>query len=80
MSIALIQLVLVVVGLVVFVWWIRMLIEALRTPASQWEAAGQSLIVYVLLMVLLGVIGTIVYVVVARPQLRSAGPAAAVSP
>ena len=66
----------VVVGVALFVWWTLVLIEALRTPTSQWEASGQSQIVYVVLMVLVGVIGTIAYVVVARPQLRSAGSSA----
>lgn len=62
--------------LAVFVWWLVALIEALKTPSSQWQAAGQSQILYVVLMVLLGVIGTILYVAVARPALRNAGPAA----
>jgi hypothetical protein len=63
----------VVIGVALFVWWLLVLIEALRTPASRWEAAGQNQIVYIVLMALLGVIGTIVYIAVARPQLRSAG-------
>ena len=63
----------VVIGLAVFLWWLRVLIEALRTPPSQWAAAGQNQLVYILLMAFLGIIGTIVYVAVARPQLRSAG-------
>lgn len=68
----------VVVGVALFVWWILVLIEALRTPTSQWETAGQSQLVYIVLMVLLGVIGTIAYVAVARPQLRSVGSSATV--
>lgn len=60
------------VGLVLFVWWIRLLVEMLRTPTSQWEAAEQSQLIYVILMVLLNVLGAILYVTVARPQLRNA--------
>ena len=60
------------VGVALFVWWFLMLIEALRTPSSRWEAADQSQLIYIILMVLLYVIGTIAYVVVARPQLRRA--------
>jgi hypothetical protein len=70
--------VIAVVGFALFVWWILMLIEALRTPDSQWEAAGQSQLLYALVMVFLCVIGTIVYVVVARPQLRRAGSSTSV--
>jgi len=42
-------------------------------PDSNWAAADQNKLLYVLLMIFLGVIGTIVYVVVARPALRRAG-------
>ena len=58
------------VSLAFFVWWLVMLIEALRIPAARWNAAGQSQLLYVLLMVFLGVIGTLDYVLVPRPQLR----------
>ncbi len=58
-------------SLAAFAWWLLMLIDAVRTPASAWDAAGQSQLVHILLMVFLGVIGTIVYVVVARPRLRA---------
>lgn len=73
MSVELLALVLALVGFTAFVWWLVVLIEALRTPSSQWSAAGQNQIVYVVLMVLLGIVGTILYIAVARPQLRSAG-------
>ena len=73
MDAGLLAVIVVVIGLALFVWWLLVLIEALRTPSSQWAAAGQNQLVYIVLMVLLGVIGTIVYVAVARPQLRSAG-------
>jgi hypothetical protein len=66
--------ILVVVGLALFVWWLVMLVEAVKTPKSQWDAAGQSLLVHVLLMLFLGVIGTIIYIAVARPRLRAATP------
>lgn len=72
MDAGLLAVIVVVIGLALFVWWLLMLIEALRTPTSQWAAAGQNQLVYILLMALLGIIGTIVYIAVARPQLRSA--------
>lgn len=66
---------LVVVGL--FVLWLAVLVQALRIPESTWEAADQSKLVYVLLMVLLGLLGTLLYWLVARPALRRAGAAPA---
>jgi hypothetical protein len=71
MDSALLVVIVMAVGLAVFVWWLRVLIEALRTPSQQWAAAGQNQLVYIVLMVLLGVIGTLVYIAVARPQLRA---------
>lgn len=56
----------------IFVWWLLMLIDALKTPGTTWEAAGQSQVLYVVLMAVLGVVGTILYVFIARPQLRRA--------
>ena len=53
-----------------FVWWLACLIQAMSTPDSVWTAADQSKLLYVLLMIFLGVIGTIVYVLVARPPLK----------
>ena len=61
------------VGIGLFVWWILMLIEALRIPSSRWDAAGQSQILYVVMMLLLGVIGTILYVLIPRKVLPRPG-------
>jgi TctA family transporter len=63
-----------VVALGCAVWWLIMLIEAVRVPESQWLAADQSKLTHVLLMCLLGIVGTIVYMVTARPALRRVGP------
>ena len=71
MEAGLLVLVLLVFGVALFAWWLVMLIDALRTPSSTWQSADQSQLLYVLLMVFLGVIGTLVYVVVARPQFRN---------
>lgn len=61
--------------LVPFVIWIKFLVEAIKVPDSQWDAAGQSKILFVLLMVFLGLIGTVLYAVVARKAVLTAGPA-----
>jgi hypothetical protein len=52
------------------VLWLVGLVEALRTPDGQWEVAGQSKLLYVLLMVFLGLLGTLLYVLIARPALK----------
>lgn len=59
------------VALAGFVFWLLMLIDALKTPASVWERAGQNQIVYIVVIVVLGFIGALVYALVARPQLRA---------
>jgi hypothetical protein len=65
-----------VLMLAVFVWWLLMLVDALKMSDSTWAVAGESKLLYVLLMVFLGVIGTILYVAIARPKLRAqASPA-----
>ncbi|QNL93161.1 hypothetical protein H9L21_08385 [Aeromicrobium senzhongii] len=69
----------IAVMVAVFVWWLVILLEALRVPRERWEVAGQSQLIYVLLMVFLGIVGSIAYVAVARPRLRAASvPAAGV--
>jgi hypothetical protein len=57
--------------LAITVWWLLMLVQALRTPDSAWAAAGQSKILYVLLMIFLGWLGALLYVFIARPALRT---------
>jgi hypothetical protein len=63
-----------IVWLVAVVWWLIVLIGALRLPDEAWVDAGQSKMLWVLLMVFLGVIGTILYVVIVRPALANTSP------
>ena len=58
------------VGLVTFVVWIVALVDALRINEREWNRAGQSQLLWVLLIALLGVIGAILYFAMARPSLR----------
>ena len=73
MSIAVVFFLLLLLGFIPFVWWVWCLIQALRVPDSDWARADQNKLLYILLMVVLGVVGTIAYAVVARPALRRAG-------
>jgi hypothetical protein len=62
-------------SLALFVWWLLVLIEALRVPDPVWVSAGQNKILWILLMVFLGALGTLLYVLIARPALRTTSPA-----
>jgi len=68
--------ILFVASVALFVWWLLVLIQALRVPDHDWAAAGQSKILWVLVMVLLGILGTILYVLIARPALARTSPSA----
>lgn len=68
------RLIVLVVAAAVLVLWLVFLIEALRTPEQQWKDAGQNQMMSIVLMVFLGIIGTIVYLILARPRLRRAAP------
>lgn len=48
------------------------LVDALRFDDRRWVAAGQSKILWVLLIVFLGVLGSLLYLVMARPQVARA--------
>lgn len=61
------------IALPLFIWWLMCLIQALKVSDSTWAAADQNKLLDVLLMIFVGLVGTIVYVVVARPALRRAG-------
>lgn len=60
-----------VLGIAVVVFWVWMLIEALKTTAATWEAVGQNQLIYILFMIILGIIGTVAYYFVARPAFRA---------
>jgi hypothetical protein len=57
-------------AIAVFAWWLVMLVEAVRIPGARWQDKGHNQVVYIILMVFLGVIGTLIYYFVPRPELR----------
>ena len=61
---------LVLLPLAAFYVWT--LIDALRTPAAVWERAGQNQLLWVGVIVFVSLLGAILYVFVARPQLLAA--------
>ena len=62
------------VGLVMTVLWLVALVDALRVPDPVWERAGQSKLMWVLVVVLAGVLGALLYAVMARPALARVRP------
>jgi hypothetical protein len=48
------------------------LVDIARRPQSEWAEAGQSQLVWVLLVVFTSVIGVILYYAIARPRLEDA--------
>jgi hypothetical protein len=60
-----------VVGLVTTVIWLWALVDALRISDERWAAAGQSKLIWVLVIVLLGVLGALLYALIARPALAA---------
>lgn len=70
MESSLVVLVVLAGGLALFVWWLMMLIEALKIPGQRWEAAGHNQVLYVIGMFILGWLGTLLYVLIPRSSLR----------
>jgi hypothetical protein len=72
---AVLVLVFVLVGLAGTVFWIWSLVDLLRRPDQQYAAAGQTKVVWLLVVLLGHVIGSLIYLLVARPSLdRAAAP------
>ena len=67
MAASLVVVLFILLSLGLLVWWLVVLVEALRVPDPDWARAGQSKILWILLMVFLGVLGTVLYVFIARP-------------
>lgn len=66
-------LVFALIALATTVVWILSLVDALRIDDQRWAAAGQNKLLWVLLIVLLGLLGSLLYAVMARPSLTRAG-------
>lgn len=52
--------------------WVWALADSLRRPTAQWAAAGQSQVVWVLVIVVANLIGSVLYLAIARPALNRA--------
>lgn len=55
---------------VTFALWMWALVDSLRVPEWRWQQAGQSKLLWVLVIVFLHVLGALLYAVIARPTVR----------
>ena len=66
------ELLIIVFMLFPFALMVVALIDAVRRDRTVWDAAGQNQIVWILLILLIGCIGPILYLTLARPKLVAA--------
>jgi len=60
-----------ILALIGLVLWVVALVDALKRPAAQWDMAGHSQIVWVVVILFASFIGALIYWLVARPALES---------
>jgi hypothetical protein len=70
LAIGLLFLLIAVGGLAGFVFWVWSLVDAIQRPDGDWEQAGQTKLVWILVIVFTGAIGSFIYLLVARPSLE----------
>lgn len=61
----------VALALVALGWWIMMLVDALKRPTAEWESAGLSQIVWVVVILFASFLGGLLYWFIARPQMEA---------
>lgn len=69
----LLLLIVLVVLVVPFALMVLAVIDLARRPAWQWEAAQQNQIVWAVVVVLIGCVGPLIYLLLARPKLEAVG-------
>jgi branched-chain amino acid transport system ATP-binding protein len=67
---ALLSFLLVLVAIAAFLVTISGIIDVLLTPGARWKAIGSSKALWVIIQLLIGLIGTILYFVIIRPKLE----------
>jgi hypothetical protein len=62
--------ILLLVMLTTFGAWIWAIVDIARHTGTEWDASGQNHVVRVLIVLLLGLLGLILYLAIARPRLK----------
>ena len=70
MALGLFVLLFAIAGLAAFVFWVWSLVDAIQRPDGDWEQAGQTKLVWILVIVFTGALGSFIYLLVARPSLE----------
>ena len=70
MAIGLLILLFGLVGIAGFAFWVWSLVDAIQRPDRDWEQAGQTKLVWILLLIFTGFLGSFIYLLVARPALE----------
>lgn len=58
--------------LAVFAFHVWAILDVVRRPASEWQSAGQNQVLWAIVVLLLSIVGPIIYLAIARPQLVAA--------
>ena len=64
---------LLIMALAVLVPLVVALVDLLKRPSAAWEASGQNQIVWLLVILLITLIGPLLYLFIARPELNRVG-------
>ena len=71
MAISVFGILVVGVGLAATAFWIFTLVDSLQIPDHTWQAAGQNKVLWLLLIVFLGFLGSLLYMAIPRPSLKA---------
>lgn len=69
-----IGIVMILVWIVLFGVWLWGLIDAARRPDQAFQAAGSSKVLWIVLIVLLGTLGSLIYLLAIRPKFARTSP------
>ena len=72
MDIGLLGVLVFLMALPLFIFHIWALVDVLRTPQDVWAAAGQNQMLWGIVVLFLSLIGPVLYLIIARPQLLAA--------
>ena len=72
MAIGVVFLFVLVFGVAGFAFWVWSLVDAIQRPDAEWELTGQSKLLWILVLIFVGIIGSFIYLLVARPSLEEA--------
>ena len=72
MDIGLLGVLVFLMALPLFIFHIWALIDVLRTPQDVWAMAGQNQLLWGIVVLFLSLIGPVLYLIIARPQLLAA--------